>query len=187
MGSPWLVRVWRGSSLLLPPLCTWSPLGCHEGYLVDCEKQGEAICLLSNHQCRRNPRRSLPPHPGPCSLLPLFVVKTYFLLAVLGLRCCAQAFCSCSDRGRSSAAMLGLLVAVFGGLSLRGTSSRRQGLSSCGAQALLLCGMWALLGSGLNPRPQHWQVDSLPLDHQGSRRPRYLIASLHPSWIQGPM
>ena len=42
-------------------------------------------------------------------------LKFYLLfLVVLGLRCCAQAFCSC------------------GGFSLRSTGSRCEGSSSCG-------------------------------------------------------
>ena len=56
------------------------------------------------------------------------------------------------------------LVAVHGPLLLRITG----GLSSC-AQAQQLQGMWNLPGAGIKPVSQiHWQVDSLPLSHQGS-------------------
>ena len=42
--------------------------------------------------------------------------------------------------------------------------------SSCGARAQLLCGMWDLPGPGIKvvSCPLHWQVDSEPVDHQGS-------------------
>ena len=38
--------------------------------------------------------------------------KIYLFLAVLGLRCCAQAFSSCSERGLPFVAVRGLLIAV---------------------------------------------------------------------------
>ena len=41
-------------------------------------------------------------------------------------------------------------------------------LSSCHAQAYLLRGMWDLPRPGIEPMSLHRQVDSLPLDHQGS-------------------
>ena len=55
------------------------------------------------------------------------------------------------------------------GLSSFGSWGLELGLSSCGAQALLLRGMWDLPGSGL----EYWlsfscQADALPLSHQGS-------------------
>ena len=36
----------------------------------------------------------------------------YLFLAALGLRCCAWAFCSCSERGLLFVAVHGLLIAV---------------------------------------------------------------------------
>ena len=36
----------------------------------------------------------------------------FFFLAALGLRCCAQAFSSCSERGLLFVAVRGLLIAV---------------------------------------------------------------------------
>ena len=39
-------------------------------------------------------------------------------------------------------------------------------LNSCGTHTWLLCGMWDLPRSGIEP--VHWQADSLPLSHQGS-------------------
>ena len=41
-----------------------------------------------------------------------FYLFTYLLLAVLGLRCSAQAFSSCGERGLLFAAVCGLLTAV---------------------------------------------------------------------------
>ena len=43
------------------------------------------------------------------------------------------------------------------------TASRR--LSGCGTQPH---GMWSLPGPGIKLCPLHWEVDSLPLNHQGS-------------------
>ena len=85
----------------------------------------------------------------------------YLFLAVLGLRCCAWAFSSCGERG--------LLFLWCAGFSLRwllllqSMGSRRAGFSSCGSWALehrlsswgarasLLHGMWDLPGPGLEP------------------------------------
>ena len=85
---------------------------------------------------------------------PFFFFKLYLFLAVLGLSCC----------------MGSSLVAASGGYSLvAAASSRACGVNSCGAQAYLLCGMWDLPGSGIEPVCfLHWQAGSLPLHHQGS-------------------
>ena len=42
-------------------------------------------------------------------------------------------------------------VVVVRGLSSRGSRALKRRLSSCGARALLLCGMWDLPGPGLKP------------------------------------
>ena len=39
-------------------------------------------------------------------------LKIYLFLAVMGLRCCAQAFSSCGERGLLLVAVRGLLIAV---------------------------------------------------------------------------
>ena len=52
---------------------------------------------------------------------PYYYFLSLFILAALGLRCCAQAFSSCSERGLLFIAVHGLLIAVA---------------SHCGAQAL---------------------------------------------------
>ena len=99
-----------------------------------------------------------------------FLIYLFLLLALLGLHCSA---------GFSLFAMLGLLIVVTSlvvghglwgaGLSvvaaprLQSTGSRvvAHGLSCSAARRILL-------DQGSNPCPPHWQVDSLPLRHQGS-------------------
>ena len=73
----------------------------------------------------------------------------YLFLAVLGLRFCARAFSSCSERGP-------LFIAVHRPLTIAASlvgehrfQTRR--LSSCGSRAQLLRGMWDLPGPGLEP------------------------------------
>ena len=41
-----------------------------------------------------------------------FIYFIYLFLAVLGLRCCAQAFSSCGERGLLFVVVCGLLIAV---------------------------------------------------------------------------
>ena len=49
-----------------------------------------------------------------CELFFFFLINLfiYLFLAALGLRCCARAFSSCSERGLLFIAMCGLLIAV---------------------------------------------------------------------------
>ena len=68
----------------------------------------------------------------------------YLLLAALGLRCCARAFSSCGEQGL-------LFVAVRGLLTVVASLVAEYRLSSCGARAQLLHGMWDLPGPGLEP------------------------------------
>ena len=42
----------------------------------------------------------------------LFIYLIYLFLAALGLRCCAQAFSSCSEQGLLFVVVHGLLIAV---------------------------------------------------------------------------
>ena len=58
----------------------------------------------------------------------------YLFLAALGVRCCAQAFSSCSDWGYSSLRCAGFSLRWL--LLLRNTGSRQAGFSSCGWRAL---------------------------------------------------
>ena len=77
------------------------------------------------------------------------------------LRCYAQAFSSCGEQGLLFVGLRGLLVAVASlvaehglqahGLSSCGSQALECRLSSCGARAQLLCGMWDLPRPGLEP------------------------------------
>ena len=79
-------------------------------------------------------------------LIYLFI---YLFLAVLGLRFCARAFSSCGERGPLFIAVRGpLTVAASLGVEHR-LQTRR--LSSCGARAQLLRGMWDPPRPGLEP------------------------------------
>ena len=42
----------------------------------------------------------------------LFLINLFLFLAALGLRCCAQAFSSCSEQGLLFVVVHGLLIAV---------------------------------------------------------------------------
>ena len=73
----------------------------------------------------------------------------FFFLAVLGLRFCARAFPSCGERGP-------LLIAVRGSLTVAASLAaehrlQTRRLSSCGARAQSLRGMWDPPGPGLEP------------------------------------
>ena len=94
--------------------------------------------------------------------VPIFItIFIYLFLAALGLRCCTRAFSNCSERGLLFVAVLGLLIAVASlvvehglwvcGLSNYGSQALECRLSSCGARAYLLCGMWDLPRPGLEP------------------------------------
>ena len=84
----------------------------------------------------------------------------YLFLAVLGPRCCAQAFSSCGERASHccgfsccGAWALGAQASVVVScrLSSCGSWAPEHRLSSCGAQAQLLHGIWDLPGPGLKP------------------------------------
>ena len=80
----------------------------------------------------------------------------FFFLAALGLRCCAQAFCSCDEWGLLCVVVHKLLIVVASRCGARALGARASvvaahGLSSCGSQASLLRSMWDLPGPGLEP------------------------------------
>ena len=84
----------------------------------------------------------------------------FFFLAVLGPRCRAQAFSSCSERGLLFVVVRGLHCTGFSccraralgvGFSSCGSWALERRLSSCGARAQLLHGMWDLPGPGIEP------------------------------------
>ena len=88
---------------------------------------------------------------------------------MLGLRCCVWAFSSCGERGLLFVAVRGLLIEVASlccgaralgawtsvvvtrGLSSCGSQALEGRLSSCGARASLLRGVWDLPGPGIEP------------------------------------
>ena len=110
----------------------------------------------------------------------------FFFLAVLGLRCCTQAFSSCGEQGLLFLVMRRLLIAVASLVAEHGLLACRlqqlwnmgsvvvaHGLQSAGSVVVAhglscstACGIF--LDQSLNPCPLHWQVDSQPLSHQGS-------------------
>ena len=70
-------------------------------------------------------------------------------MAVLGLRFCARAFSSCSDRGPLFIAVRGPLTIAASLVTEHGLQMRR--LSNCGSRAQLLHGMWDLPRPGFEP------------------------------------
>ena len=89
-----------------------------------------------------------------------FFFLIYLFLALLGPRCCVQAFSSCCKRGPLFLWCAGF--SLWWPLPLRSTGSRRSGfssgsralerrLSSCGTRAQLLRGMWDPPRPGLEP------------------------------------
>ena len=98
-----------------------------------------------------------------------------------------------ASRGYSSVAVRGLLIAVA--FLLQGGGYRVGGLSNCNLWApehvgpelscAGLAGPWQGIfpDQGSNPRPLHWQADSLPLDHQG--RP-HTHSSSQLRWVRNP-
>ena len=102
-------------------------------------------------------------HPDPDKIY-IFLNKFIYLflfLAVLGLRCCTRAFSSCSKRGLLFVAVRRFLIVVASlvaehrlqarGLSSCGLQALERRLSSCGARAQLLRGMWDLPRPGIEP------------------------------------
>ena len=109
------------------------------------------------------------------SLLPHFILFFLFFifLAVLVFVAACRLFLSCGERGLLFVAVHGLLIAVASLAAEHGLQACRlqqlwhagsvvvaRGLSSCGAWAQSLRGMWDLPGPGSNPCPLHWQADS---------------------------
>ena len=68
---------------------------------------------------------------------------------MLGLRCCARAFSSCSERGPLFIAVRGPLTIAASLVAEHRLQTRR--LSSCGSRAQLPRGMWDLPRPGLEP------------------------------------
>ena len=77
------------------------------------------------------------------------VIYLFIYLAVLGLRFCARTFSSCGERGPLFIAVRGPLTVAASLVAEHRLQTRR--LSSCGARAQLLRGMWDLPRPGLEP------------------------------------
>ena len=120
--------------------------------------------------------------PTPVCLWNFFflIIYLFLFLVSLGLHCCSPAFSSCSKQGQLFIVVFGLLIvgaSVFGECPW---ALGHTGFSSCGtwAQYMWFPGSTAkgsavvsnglccavacrvFLDQGLNPCPQHWQVDS---------------------------
>ena len=70
-------------------------------------------------------------------------------MAALGLRFCARAFSSCSERGPLFIAVRGPLTVTASLFAEHRLQTSR--LSTCGSRAQLLCSMWDLPRPGLEP------------------------------------
>ena len=70
-------------------------------------------------------------------------------MAVLGLRFCARAFCTCGEPGPLFIAVRGPLTIAASLVAEHGLQTRRLG--SSGSRAQLLRGMWDLPRPGLEP------------------------------------
>ena len=114
------------------------------------------------------PSFALPPHVLK-SIFYVYLLFIYLFLAALGLRCYTRAFFSCGEPGLLYFVVRGLLIAVASfvvehgpqsmwasvvvahRLSICGSQGLECRLSSCGAWAQLLCGMWDLPRPWLEP------------------------------------
>ena len=79
-------------------------------------------------------------------------------MAVLGLRCCVQAFSSCGERGLLFVAVCGLLIAVASLAAEHGLKSAGSVVVAHGLSCSAACGIF--LDQGSNPCPLYWQADS---------------------------
>ena len=82
-------------------------------------------------------------------LLYFYYLFIYLLFAVLGLRFCVRAFCSCGKQGPLFIVVCGPLTIAASLVAEHRLQTRR--LSSCGSRAQLLRGMWDLPRPGLEP------------------------------------
>ena len=104
-------------------------------------------------------------------------------MAVLGLCSCTPAFSSCVERGLPSSCSS--RASPFGGFSCFGALVLGARASALGALRFSSClnrfrTCWPetcgiVPDQGLNLCPLHWQVDSQPLDHQGSPSCSFLM------------
>ena len=110
-----------------------------------------------------------------------FKVFIYLFMAVLGLRFCARAFCSCGKRRPLFIAVRRLLTIGFSlsrPLLLRSTGSRHAGsvVVAHGPSCSVARGIFPDQGS--NPCPLYWQANSQPLRHQGNPKGLFLKVTI---------
>ena len=128
----------------------------------------------------------------------IFILFDQLFLALLGLCFCAGFYLAAGSRSYSIIAVHRLLTAVtslvaahglWGTRALTPVVSRLQSTGSVvvvhGLSCSTTCGVF--MAQGYNPCLLHWQVDSLPLSHQGSLREQlfyYIIYYMHiyPRW-----
>ena len=118
----------------------------------------------------------------------LFIILLILIFAALGLRCCTGFSLAVASRGYSLVAMCELLTVVASPIAEQGSRAGRlpylqhmdsavaaPGLQSTGS-TVVAHGLSCSTACGIfqNQRSNlcflHWQVDSLPLSHQGSPR-----------------
>ena len=97
----------------------------------------------------------------------VFFILSIYLLAVLGLPCCAG-FSLVAGRGYSHVCVASLVARRREGFSRRGSGVLEHRLSSCGVPRLSCSAARGIfLDQGWNPCLLNWHMDSLPLSHQG--------------------
>ena len=94
------------------------------------------------------------------------IKKKYSFTAALGLCCCDQALCSCSEYGPLFIALCRLLIVAAPPVVACEPQSKSSVVMVNGVIYSTACGIF--LDHGSNPGPLHRQVGSYPLDHQGS-------------------
>ena len=158
--------------------------GCSSGTRTVVSYLDECVCLPSVSAGGRDSSLQALPHKAPrdpvtaplSALQPVHSLDVnstaFFLMAVLDLCCCSWAFSSCGKWGLLSRCGVRGSLPWFSGCRARALAL--TGFSSCGSGLVVVahglccpevCRIFPDQDS--NPRPLHWQVDSLPLSHQG--------------------
>ena len=115
------------------------------------------------------------------------IIYSFVAARVLGLRCCEFAFSSCSRPGLSPVAARRLPPRCSGfsslnlwaqGWRLPGLQDTGSGVVVCGLSCSLACTIFLTQGSNLCLL--HWQMDSFPLNHQGSHD---LLNKVRPAYV----
>ena len=112
--------------------------------------------------------RSLATSHACFSKLPPWLVCLFIVLVALGLCRCTRAFPLVVEIGGFSCC--GAQVRRHVGFSSCGTRALDRRLSSCGAGAQFLHGMWDLPGPGIEPASPALAGDSYLLSHRGNPR-----------------